>query len=129
MIRNYLLMALAMLRRKKFLTFVNIFATTLTLTVLIVVAAFVNSKLFPRGAEAGNANYLVVDNVCFRGGPNNDYTWNSGPGYIFFRDYIATLETPDNVAFASYDIPAVSFVTPSANTKQATTPASANSSS
>lgn len=111
MLRNYFLMAVAMLRRKKFLTFVNVFATTLTLTVLIVVAAFVASMLFPRGAERGSAHFLMVDNVCFQGGTEeNQSTWNTGPGYIFYRDYIETLETPDLVSFSSRSSAAVSYV-------------------
>lgn len=111
MLRNYLLMALAMLRRKKFLTFVNIFATTLTLTVLVVVAAFSAAKLYPRGAERGSGNFLVVDNVCFQGGTEeNQSTWNSGPGFRFYRDYIAPLEAPDRVSFASRTSAAVSYV-------------------
>lgn len=111
MLRNYILMAVAMLRRKKFLTFVNVFATTLTLTVLIVVAAFVAAKLYPRGAERGSSHFLVVDNACFEGGTEgNSNSWNSGPGYVFFRDYIQPLETPDKVSFASEAAKAVSYV-------------------
>ena len=111
MLRNYVLMAVAMLRRKKFLTFVNVFATTLTLTVLIVVAAFVTAKLYPRGAERDSDHFLVVDNVCLQGGTEgNSSTWNSGPGYVFFRDYIQPLETTDKVSFASQPSKAVSYV-------------------
>lgn len=111
MLRNYVLMALAMLRRKKFLTFVNVFATTLTLTVLIVVAAFATAKLYPRGAERNSGNFLVVDNVCFQGGTEEKQsTWNSGPGWVFFSDYIASLETPDKVSFASEPSAAVSYI-------------------
>ncbi len=108
MLRNYLLMAFAMLRRKKFLTFVNVFATTLTLTVLIVVAAAGGSSLFPLGAERNSDHYLVVDNLCLTG--EGGRTWNSGPGYIMYRDYIEPLESVDKVSYASETMSAVSYI-------------------
>jgi putative ABC transport system permease protein len=108
MLRNYLLMAYAMLRRKKFLTFVNVFATSLTLTVLIVVAAAVGSSLFPRGAEQNSDHYLAIDNICLTG--EGGRSWNSGPGYIFFTRYVAPLESPDKISFSSDTMAAVSYI-------------------
>ena len=51
MLYNYLKISLAVLVRRKFLTFVNLFGAVLTLTVLVVAFAILESLVSPAGAQ------------------------------------------------------------------------------
>lgn len=98
MFYNYLKISLAVLVRRKFLTFVNLFGAVLTLTVLVVAFAILESVVSPAGAQHRQDRILtVLDTVI--AGPNG--SWGGGPGRAFFDVHIATLETPDLVSFAT----------------------------
>src|SRR5690606_5499920 len=98
MLRNYLKIAIAVLLRRKFLTFVNLFGAALTLTVLVVAFAIVESVVSPAGAQHRQDQIVSVSRVMLTG-PRG--TLVSGPGYKFFTGYAASLETPDRVSFAT----------------------------
>ena len=107
MFDNYLRIAIAVLLRRKFLTLVNLFGTVLTLTVLVVAAAVLDSMLHPRGAEVDQEHLLVVDYLCMRG---VNYVGCDPPGRKFFQQYIEPLETPDKVSYATNSSPGISYV-------------------
>ena len=107
MFDNYLRIAIAVLLRRKFLTLVNLFGTVLTLTVLVVAAAILDSMLHPRGAEVDQEHFLVLDYLCMKGANS---TGCGLPGRQFFRQYIEPLETPDKVSYATNSSPAISYV-------------------
>jgi putative ABC transport system permease protein len=107
MFENYVRIALAVLLRRKFLTLVNLFGTVLTLTVLVVAAAVLESMLHPAGAESGQERMLVVDRLCMKGIAASGC---STPGRKFFTQYIETLKTTDKTSYATTVAPAVSYV-------------------
>jgi putative ABC transport system permease protein len=98
MLRNYFKIAIAVLLRRKFLTFVNLFGAALTLTVLVVAFAIFESVVSPAGAQHRQNRIVSVSRVMLTG-PRG--TLVSGPGYKFHEAYAATLETPDRVSFAT----------------------------
>jgi putative ABC transport system permease protein len=107
MLKSYLTVALAVLVRRPFLSFVNLFATVLTLTVLVVAAALLESMLNPGGAESAQRNLLVVDSICLKGKAFGEC---SGPGLAFYRNHLLTLKTPDSISYATTPSLSASYV-------------------
>jgi putative ABC transport system permease protein len=107
MLRNYLKISIAVLLRRKFLTFVNLFGAVLTLTVLVVTYAIFDSIVSPGGAQHRQNHILFIDNLLLAG---ERIRIGGGPGMAFHARYIATLETPDRISFATFDVPVNSYV-------------------
>jgi putative ABC transport system permease protein len=107
MLRNYLKISIAVLLRRKFLTFVNLFGAVLTLTVLVVAYAIFDSIVSPAGAQHRQNHILFINNLVLDGERN---TVGSGPGMAFHERYVATLETPDRISFATFDVPVTAYV-------------------
>lgn len=107
MLRNYLKISIAVLLRRKFLTFVNLFGAVLTLTVLVVAYAIFDSFVRPAGAQHRQNHILLITNVLLVS-ERGLLTW--GPGMAFHERYIATLETPDRISFAMGVTPVISYV-------------------
>lgn len=107
MLRNYLKISIAVLLRRKFLTFVNLFGAVLTLTVLVVAFAIFESTVSPAGAQHRQNHILTISRTVLTG-PRG--TMISGPGRPFFDDYIATLQTPDKISYATRPIATTSYL-------------------
>jgi putative ABC transport system permease protein len=107
MLSNYLKISLAVLWRRKFLTFVNLFGAVLTLTVLVVAFAILESVVSPAGAQQKQDHMLFVVTTLLTG---NRGTILSGPGPAFYDNYIAPLETPDRISYATSPISATSYL-------------------
>ena len=107
MLSNYLKISIAVLRRRKFLTFVNLFGAVLTLTVLVVTYAIFDSVVHPAGAEHRHDHVLTVPTLLITG-PRG--TIVSGAGKAFYDRYIASLETPDKTSFSTRANTTVSYL-------------------
>jgi putative ABC transport system permease protein len=100
MLRNYLKIAIAVLLRRKFLTFVNLFGTVLTLTVLVVAFATLDSIVSPSGAQHRNDHVLAINRVIMSHSTEfNRRSW--GPGGAFFTSYVKPLRTPDLISLTT----------------------------
>jgi len=97
MLLNYLKITFAVLMRRKFLTFVNLFGAALTLTVLVVAYSVLDSVVSPAGAQHDQRRILAVYNAGM------EYSVGAvrvgGPGFKLYENHIATLETPDRMSF------------------------------
>lgn len=80
MIKNYLKVALAVLARRKFFTFISLFGISITLLVLLVAAAIFDHALAPHSPETRSDRTLGIYQLTMLG-PQN--TQNSEPGYHF----------------------------------------------
>jgi len=100
MLKNYLKTAIAVLLRRKFLTFVNLFGTVLTLTVLIVAFALVQCIVQPAGAEHRYDRILAINHLNLGYSITGDM-WNADPGGAFFKSYVQPLRTPDLVSYST----------------------------
>jgi putative ABC transport system permease protein len=107
MLTQHLRMSFAILLRRKFLTFVNLFGTVLTLTVLVVAVAVLDSMLHPPGAQHRQNHILIVDRLTLKG---KSAGGTSNPGLAFFRRHIAPLETPDLISYATTPAVVTSYV-------------------
>jgi putative ABC transport system permease protein len=100
MLKNYFKIAIAVLKRRKFFTFISLFGISFTLTILIVLTAFVDnltSANYPEG-KRDRSLYLVTvqqkdtKNMGQRNGPAS---------FNYLETYVKTLKTADKVAIAS----------------------------
>jgi putative ABC transport system permease protein len=100
MLRNYMKITFAVLMRRKFLTFVNLFGAALTLTVLVVAFAMFDSFVSPPGAQHRQKQILTIYRTMLDGrvdGPGRLLV--SSPGFKLYANYVAPLETPDRTSF------------------------------
>ncbi len=100
MLKNYFIIAIAVLKRRKFFTFISLFGISFTLTILMVVTAFVNHVISPDYPEINRNKSLYV---AFLKQKNTKEGWaNQSPGsYYYFDHYVNKMKTPDKVAIST----------------------------
>ncbi|HEX6900556.1 MAG TPA: ABC transporter permease [Thermoanaerobaculia bacterium] len=110
MIKNYLKVALKVLARRKFFTFISLFGICLTLLVLMVVSAIVDHALAPHSPETRSDRTLGIYRLSMRGPENQQ---GSQPGYGFLDRYarrLAALPQVERFSIASTNQTAVSYL-------------------
>ena len=110
MIRNYLKVALKVLARRKFFTFISLFGISITMLVLLVATAVFDHSLAPQVPETRSERTLGIYRLTMRG-PDN--TQSSDPGYGFLDRYarpLAKLPGVEKLSILSSAQPAVSYV-------------------
>jgi putative ABC transport system permease protein len=88
MIKNYIKIALKVLGRRKFFTFISLFGISLTLVVLMVAAAIMDNVFAPRKPESRFDRVLGVHIVGIYGSRGG---MTSEPGYKFADTYVRGL--------------------------------------
>jgi putative ABC transport system permease protein len=101
MLKNYFKIAIAVLKRRKFFTFISLFGISFTLTILIVLTAFVDSVISPNYPEVNRSRSLYISMV--RQKNLKDHGQMLGPASFYFLDhYVSSLKTPARVAISSF---------------------------
>jgi putative ABC transport system permease protein len=100
MLRNYFLTALAVLRRRKFFTFISLFGISFTLTILIVVTAFVDHSISASYPDTQRSRSLYVNFVQLMDTKNNGRR-NGPASFYFLNHYAGSLKTPAKLAISS----------------------------
>lgn len=98
MLASYFKIALKVLLRRKFFTFITLFAISFTLVVLIVSAAMFDSAFGPHEPESKLDRTLLVQAVAMIGPQMHR---GSPPGYKFLNEYVRTLPNVERVSIAS----------------------------
>lgn len=88
MLKNYIKIALKVLARRKFFTFISLFGISLTLVVLMVATAVMDNVFMPRQPESKFGRVLGVYRLGMHG-PHFNATGN--PGYRFIKEYVLDL--------------------------------------
>jgi putative ABC transport system permease protein len=88
MLRHYLTMTIAVLKRRPFYTAISLFGISFTLLVLMVISAMADHALAPMAPESRQARMLGVHSAVMYG-PNG--TWSSDAGYLLFDRYAKNL--------------------------------------
>jgi putative ABC transport system permease protein len=88
MLTNYLKIALKVLRRRKFFTFISLFGITLTLVVLMIAAAVLDNGFAPQQPES---RFDRVLGVYMLGMYGPHWSTTSNPGYAFVDKYVRNL--------------------------------------
>src|SRR4051812_24808115 len=94
MLKNYFKIAIAVLKRRKFFTFISLFGISFTLTILIVLTAFIDKVVgddYPDKKRDRSLYITRIEEVAKDG-------HNSGsPSYYFLNRYAASLKTPEKI--------------------------------
>ena len=100
MLKNYFKIAIAVLKRRKFFTFISLFGISFTLTILIVLTAFVDNVTSPNYPEVDRDRSLYIFSISQKDTVHQGQM--TGPASFYFLNrYAATLKTPAKVAISS----------------------------
>ncbi|HEX6160967.1 MAG TPA: ABC transporter permease [Thermoanaerobaculia bacterium] len=89
MLKNYIKLAVKVLRRRKFFTFISLFGISLTLVVLMVATAILDSLLAPRAPESRFDRVLGVYTIGIYGKSGG---MTGGPGFAFLDRYVRPMQ-------------------------------------
>lgn len=103
MLRNYLIIAWKGLFRHKFVTVVSLLGIGLTLMVLTVLVAYLESYMGNTKPEVNRDKSLYLNQMTEKY-PESGTSIGS-PSYFFLKNYVATLQTPKAVSISSYSQP------------------------
>ena len=98
MLKHYLSLAVKVLLRRKFFTFISLFGISFTLLVLMVVTAMFDHALAPMAPETRMARTLGVHNAVMYG-PHS--TWQSNAGFKLFNTYAHDLPGVERLSLYS----------------------------
>lgn len=106
MLKNYVKIAIKVLLRRKFFTFISLFATGFTLVVLMVVAAALDHQFAPMPPEVRQDRTLGVYRAMMMG---KNTVITGSPGYKFLNNYVRTLQGLERVSIFTGARPVSSF--------------------
>jgi len=89
MLKNYIKIAIKILQRRKFFTFISLFAISFTLVVLMVATSLLDHVFAPMAPETRLDRTLGIIHMDMIG-PSAQ--WNGSPGYKFLDKYVRGLE-------------------------------------
>ncbi len=99
MLKNYFKIAIAVLKRRKFFTFISLFGISVTLTILILIVAFFD-HLFSAGyPDVNRDRSLYINTVVLQ--TKEDWNITSPPSFYFLDHYVSKLKTPSRIAISS----------------------------
>ncbi len=98
MLKNYFKIAIAVLRRRKFFTFISLFGISFTLTILMILTAFIDKVVGDSYPDKKRDRSLYVTGVSETG---KDSRSSSGASYYLLSHYGGTLKTPQKMTIFS----------------------------
>ena len=98
MLKNYFKIAIAVLKRRKFFTFISLFGISFTITILVVLTAFIEKVINDKYPDKRRDLLLFVSNMEQRGPQSLN---GSALSFYFFTHYAASLKTPVKIAISS----------------------------
>lgn len=98
MLKNYFKIAITVLKRRKFFTFISLFGISFTLTILVVLAAFIDKVVNDRYPDKKRDRSLYANKMTERG--VNSYN-GSALSFYFLDHYVRSLKTPVALAISS----------------------------
>jgi putative ABC transport system permease protein len=98
MLKNYFKIAIAVLKRRKFFTFISLFGISFTLTILMVLTAFINKVIGDNYPDKKRDRSLYITRIQ-ESGDNN--MMSSTLSYYFLSHYTDMMKTPVKVAISS----------------------------
>lgn len=109
MLKNYFKIALAVLKRRKFFTFISLFGISFTLTILMVTTAFMDKVLSPAYPDYRRDRSLYISQVALTNTKEGWYNGNSA-SFSFLNDYVSKLKMPEKVGIFTFSSSANAYV-------------------
>ncbi len=106
MLKNYIKIAFKVLLRRKFFTFISLFAISFTLVGLMVTTALLDHMFAPMTPETNLDRTLGVFYMDMIG-PESQ--WNGNPGYGFLDKYVRGLANVEHFSIFGEEQPVTSF--------------------
>jgi putative ABC transport system permease protein len=98
-LKNYFKIAIAVLKRRKFFTFISLFGISFSLLILILIAAFFD-HLFSAGyPDKKRDRSLYVDRIILQ--TKEDWNITSSASFYYLDHYVSKLKTPSKIAISS----------------------------
>ncbi|WP_316828633.1 ABC transporter permease [Pedobacter miscanthi] len=100
MLKNYFKIAIAVLKRRKFFTFISLFGISFTLTILMVVTALVDKMISPDYPDYKRDRSLYIERIEIK---NSKEGWmNSSNVSVYFLEHnVATLKNLQKMGITS----------------------------
>ena len=108
MLKNYLKIAFKVFLRRKFFTFISLFAISFTLVVLMVAVAFLDHVFGPNPVESRKERTLGIYFMEMKT-PDKNGTWNGTTGYKFLDRNTRNLPQVEQMAIFSEQKQVVSY--------------------
>jgi putative ABC transport system permease protein len=91
MLKNYFKIAIAVLRRRKFFTFISLFGISFTLTILLVLTAFIDKVVGDNYPDKKRDRSLYINHLEEDGKQSHN---SSSPSYYFLSHFAGSMKTP-----------------------------------
>jgi putative ABC transport system permease protein len=101
MLKNYFKIAIAVLKRRKFFTFISLFGISFSLTILIVITAFIDNGISAGYPDTNRDRCLYINSVALKNTKEHN-NWNGSGTFYFIDHYTSLLKTPAKVAISSF---------------------------
>lgn len=98
MLKNYFKIAIAVLRRRKFFTFISLFGISFTLTILMVATAFIDKVVNDDYPDKKRDRSLYINNIEMDGKESMN---SSSVSYYFLDHYVRSMKIPVKLAISS----------------------------
>ena len=107
MLKNYFKIAIAVLKRRKFFTFISLFGISFTLTILMVATAFIDKLINDPYPDNKRDRSLYINKLEQRA---KQYQQVGPPSFYFLDHYAGSLKTPVKLAISSLFRPSNTYV-------------------
>lgn len=108
MLKNYFKIAIAVLKRRKFFTFISLFGISLTLTILIVLSAFIDLMISPVYPDINRGRELFINNMSASNKEENSVQSGSISFYML-ENFVSKMKTPQTMSFFSNSGPVTAY--------------------
>lgn len=109
MLKNYFKIAIAVLKRRKFFTFISLFGISFTLTILMVATAFIDKMLSPSYPDYKRNRSLYITGVAMVNSKEGWYNGNAASFHLLDH-YVSKLKTPEKMGIFTFSSPANAYV-------------------
>lgn len=100
MLKNYFKIAIAVLKRRKFFTFVSLFVISFTLAVLMVLTAFIDKVINDRYPDKKRDRLAYITRLQ-QLGTKTGYNSSNSVSFYFLNRYAGSLKTPVKMGISS----------------------------
>ncbi len=109
MLKNYFKIAIAVLRRRRFFTFISLFGISLTLTIVIVLASFIDHLVSAGYPDTQRDRELYLNSLRLQSSKAG-FSNTGPPSFYFLNTYVSKLKTPERMAISSIYVPTNTYV-------------------